>query len=54
MLLYALSQSRVLSGSSLAGMIGIQGMFTEFSDGIHISHVFQILIIPCLDLLDLV
>src|SRR5699024_2392687 len=43
---------RVLSGSSLAGMIGIQGMFTEFSDGIHISHVFQILIIPCLDLLD--
>ncbi len=29
---------RVLSGTSLAGMIGIQRMLTELVNGVHISH----------------
>ena len=44
---------RVLSASSLAGMIGIQRMLTECVDRIHIRHILQILVIPGLDLLDL-
>ena len=45
---------RVLSGSSLAGMVGIQSVFTELIDGVQIHQIFQILVIPGLDLLDLV
>ena len=45
---------RVLSGTSLAWVIWIQGMVTEFSDCFQICHILKIFIIPCLDLLDLV
>ena len=45
---------RVLSGTSLAGMVRVQSMFTECINSIHIYHVLQILVIPGLDLLDLV
>ena len=44
---------RVLSRTSLAWMIRVQSVFTELCDRIHISHIFQIFIIPCFDLLDL-
>ena len=35
-------------------MVRVQSMCAELIDGIQISHFLQILIIPCLDLLDLV
>ena len=44
---------RVLSGTSLAGIVGIQSMLAELGDGIPVSHLSQIIIIPCLNLLDL-
>ena len=37
---------RVLCGAHLSCMIWIQGILTEFHDGIHICHIFQIFIIP--------
>ena len=45
---------RILCGTSLAWMIWIQCMISEFIDRIHIYQVFQIFVIPCLDLLNLV
>ena len=45
---------RVLSGTSLAGMIGVQSVLPEGVDGIHVNHILQILVIPGLNLLDLV
>ena len=45
---------RVLGRTSLARMVRVQSMCAELIDGIQISHFLQILIIPCLDLLDLV
>ena len=45
---------RVLSRTSLAWMIWIQSVLTECCNRIHISHILQILVIPGLDLLDLV
>ena len=44
---------RVLSGTSLTGMVGIQSMLTERIDRFHIRHILQIFVIPCLDFLDL-
>ena len=44
---------RILRGSSLAGMVGVQRMLSEGVNRVHIYHIFQILIIPGLDLLDL-
>src|SRR5699024_10835736 len=45
---------RVLGGTSLAGMVGIQSVFSESVHRVHIYHIFQIFVIPGLDLLDLV
>ena len=45
---------RVLSRTSLARMIRIQRMCTESVDRVHIYQIFEVFIIPCLDLLDLV
>src|SRR5699024_540587 len=44
---------RVLCGTSLTGMIGIQCVSAEFINRIHINQVFQILVIPGFDFLDL-
>ena len=44
---------RVLSGTSLTWMVRIQCVITECLDSVHICHIFQIFIIPCFDLLDL-
>ena len=44
---------RVLSGTSLAGMIRIQCVIPERVDGVHIHQILQVLVIPGLDLLDL-
>ena len=44
---------RILSGTSKARMIRIQCMSTELIDRIHVHHIFQIFIIPCLNLLNL-
>ena len=44
---------RVLSRTSLAWMVRVKSMITECLDSIHISHILQVFIIPCLDLLDL-
>ena len=35
-------------------MVWIQGILTELVNGIHINHILQFIIIPGLDLLDLV
>ena len=43
---------RVLSGASLAGVVGIQRSLTELVDGVHIRHLLQILIIPGLNFLN--
>ncbi len=45
---------RVLSGTSLARMVGIQGILTELGNRVPVSHLSQVLIVPGLDLLDLV
>ena len=45
---------RVLSGTSLAGMVRVQGVCSECLNCIHIYHIFQIFVVPCFDLLDLV
>ena len=44
----------VLSGAAEHGMLGIDGAGTECSDGILVHHLLQILVVPGLDLLDLV
>ena len=43
----------VLSGTSVAWMVWIQSVLAECCNGIQISHILQILVIPGLDLLDL-
>ena len=45
---------RILCGTHLARMVRIQCIGTELIDRVHIDHFLQILIIPSLDLLDLV
>ena len=35
-------------------MVRVQGILSERVDGIHVNHILQIFVIPCLDLLDLV
>ena len=45
---------RVLSGTSLTWMVRIQCVITKCLDSVHICHIFQVFIVPCLNLLDLV
>ena len=45
---------RILSGTSLARMVGIQGMLAESGDRVPVSHLSQVVIIPGFDLLNLV
>ena len=45
---------RVLSGTSLTWMVRIQCVITECLNSVHICHIFQVFIVPCLNLLDLV
>ena len=47
-------QIRVLSGAHLTGMCGVKAVVTECLDSIQIDQILEVLIIPCLDLLDLV
>ena len=45
---------RVLSRTTLMRVVRVKSFHTELMDSIEISHLFEIFIIPCLDLLDLV
>lgn len=44
---------RILRGSAQNRVIGVEGSLAESLDGIHVQHIFQIVIIPHLNLLDL-
>ena len=43
-----------LERNSLTWMVRTQCVITECLDSVHICHIFQVFIIPCLNLLDLV
>ena len=44
----------VLVGAAHGGMLGVQRTGAERLDGVHVHHVLQVVVIPDLDLLDLV
>ena len=44
----------VLVGAAHLGMLGVQCLGTELLNGFHVAHFLQILVVPLLDLLDLV
>ena len=44
----------VLVGASHVGMFGVQGVGAEFLDGLHVTHVLEVLVIPDGNLLNLV
>ena len=44
----------ILVGTAHHGTLGVQSSLTELVDSIHVNHFFQIIVVPDLDLLDLV
>ena len=44
----------VLGRAAQCGMLGVQGVFAESGNSVHIDHVGEILVVPDRDLLDLV